>query len=226
MIAIIGAMDEEIQAIYERMQKVEKQSIYQLEVYLGVLNNKEVILFKSGVGLTNAAISTSLVLSHYPIKSVINIGTAGAIHEDVKVLDVVVSTLVTYHDIDISPFGNPRSFSVDNRFVYRADEKLVAMAQKLIEKNVHVGPIVSGNQFISNAQQVKEIETYYPEALCVEMEAASIAQCCAYFSIPFIILRSISDHVKSHENSIGFSEYLKKASQRSAKFTFDFVEYI
>jgi adenosylhomocysteine nucleosidase len=226
MIAIIGAMDEEVKAIYDRMEAVERLTIFDLEIIKGQLNKKEVILFKSGVGLTNAAISTSLVLSHYPIESVINIGTAGGIHKDVKVLDVIISSMVTYHDVDISVFGNPRSFSNENRFVYHADEKLVMLAQTILKENIHVGPMVSGHQFISMPQQITDIEHHYPEALCVDMEAAAIAHTSAYFKIPFIILRSISDHVKSDENKISFETYLLKASQRSAQFTFDFVEYI
>lgn len=226
MIAIIGAMDEEVQAILILMKNVEKKEIFKIELYQGLLNQKEVILFKSGIGLTNAAISSTLIFSHFPIKSVINIGTAGAIHSDVKVLDVIVSSQVTYHDLDISPFGNPRSFSHENRFVYHADAHYVEIAKTLIHKNVHVGAIVSGHQFISKTSQIEEIEAYYPEALCVEMEAASIAQTCSHFKIPFIILRSISDHVKSHENNLSFTEYLQKASQRSAQFAYNFVEYI
>jgi len=125
--------------------------------------------------------------------------------------------------MDISVFGNPRSFSSENRFVFNADPYYIEKAKTLIGDRVLVGPMVSGNQFISEESQVKTILTYYPSAICVEMEAAAIAHVAAEFKVPFIILRSISDLVIHPKNEMSFETYLHKASDRSAQLCFDFV---
>ena len=53
-------------------------------------------------------------------------------------------------------------------------------------------------------------------ALCVEMEGASIAQVCFLCNIPFLIIRSISD-VPNNDNAITFEEFLESSSKKIAK---------
>ena len=122
MYAIIGAMDEEVSALRHRMKDVELKSIGPVDFMFGKLSNKEVVLFKSGIGLSMAAMSTSICLSHFEIDAVINIGTAGGLKSEQNVLDIVVSDKITYHDFDITPFGNERNFSTRNRFVFKGDK--------------------------------------------------------------------------------------------------------
>ena len=57
----------------------------------------------------------------------------------------------------------------------------------------------------------------FPDAKCTEMEAAAIAQTCYKFGTSFIITRSLSDVFGKGDSSVQFDEYLKKASQASAK---------
>lgn len=223
MIAIIGAMDEEVLELTRLMSSKTSQKINDVEFITGKLNKKDILVFQSGIGLTNAAMRTTMAFDHFEIDGVVNIGTAGGLGNEVKVLDIIISTKVTYHELDISVFGNPRSFVDDNRFLYKADQHYIELAQRLIHDRVLIGPMVSGNQFISEINQIENIEKYYPETLCADMEAAAIAQVCDFFKKPFIILRSISDHVKHSDNNLSFEEYLQKASKRSAEFVFQFV---
>jgi adenosylhomocysteine nucleosidase len=225
MLAIIGAMDEEVNAILLKMENTRNESIGPVNFYHGTLNNKEVILFKSGIGLSMASMSTSLCLSHYDIHGVINIGTAGGLKENQNVLDIVVSDKITYHDFDITPFGNSRDFSSKNRYVFSSSTDYVNLFKTLLHKHpVWIGPMVSGNQFIHSEEQIATITNYFPEALAVEMEGAAIAHVCNAFDCPFIVIRSISDLVKNPKNNMTFDEYLLKASERSAQFCFDFVK--
>ncbi len=223
MIAIIGAMDEEVSELVKLMDTSEIKAINGVDFIIGKLNQKEVCVFQSGIGLTNAAMRTTMAFDHFDISGVVNIGTAGGIGNTVEVLDVIISTKVTYHEFDISVFGNPRSFSDDNRFLYHADSNYIKLAQECIDDRVLLGPMVSGNQFISEESQIQNIEKYYPESLCADMEAASVAHVSSFYKKPFIILRSISDHVKHHDNNLSFEEYLQKASKRSAEFVYKFV---
>ncbi len=227
MIAIIGAMDEEVNALLQLMEDVRVESIGKVKFYHGTLNSKEVVLFKSGIGLSMAAMSTSICLSHYSIDGVVNIGTAGGLKDYQNVLDIVVSDKITYHDFDISPFGNTRDFSSNNRFVFHSDESYIQKFNQLNkDERVWIGPLVSGNQFIYNDKQINDITHNFPEALAVEMEGASIAHVCSEFNVPFIVIRSISDLVKNPKNEMTFDEYLHKASERSAKFCYNFMNVI
>ncbi len=227
MIAIIGAMDEEVSALLNLMDNVRVESIGNVNFYHGTLNSKEVVLFKSGIGLSMAAMSTSICLSHYSIEGVINIGTAGGLKDNQQVLDIVVSDKITYHDFDITPFGNTRDFSNKNRYVFNSNEIFVEKFKSLNkDERVWIGPLVSGNQFIYNDEQINTITKHFPEALAVEMEGAAIAHVCSEFKCPFIVIRSISDLVRNPKNEMTFDEYLHKASERSAKFCFNFMTLI
>lgn len=227
MYAIIGAMDEEVSALRHRMQDVELKSIGPVDFMFGKLSNKEVVLFKSGIGLSMAAMSTSICLSHYKIDAVINIGTAGGLKPEQNVLDIVVSDKITYHDFDITPFGNERNFSNRNRFVFKGDRHLMDVFKQLdLDHPVWIGPLVSGNQFIHSDEQLATIEKYYPEAIAAEMEGAAIAHVCSSFNCPFIVIRSLSDIAHNPKNDLTFDAYLHQASERSAGFTEAFVELL
>lgn len=226
MIAIIGAMDEEVAAIRRRMTDCVEETVGPVVFVHGQLNHTQVLLFKSGVGLSMAAMSTGLACAHFPLTGIVNIGTAGGLVETQRVLDQVISTQVTYHDLDISVFGNPRSFSCDNRYVFNSDPTFMDKAKSLMGEGVLIGPMVSGHQFISEEKQVETILKYYPSAICVEMEGAAIAHVATQFNLPFIILRSISDLVIHPRNEMSFEAYLHNASERSAQLCFDFVALI
>jgi len=227
MIAIVGAMDEEVKAILDELDDYKTETFGPLVFHLGHLSDKSVLVIQSGVGLSMAAMSLSVSISRYPITHVINIGTAGGLLEHQQVLDLVISDKITYHDYDITAFGNPRNFSEQNKTVFYSDQTLIdhVLALNMTDR-IWIGPIVSGNQFISSQNQIDEIRSHYPEAMCVEMEGASIAHVATLFKIPFIIIRSLSDIVLHHDNHMTFEDYLIKASQRSAKLCKDLVDRI
>ena len=56
------------------------------------------------------------------------------------------------------------------------------------------------------------------------MEASAIGHTCYKFGVPFIITRSLSDVYGHGESSIQFDEYLKIASENSAKLCVELVK--
>ena len=58
-VAIIGAMDCEIEKLQELMKEIEIINHHELTVYVGKINETKIILAKSGVGKVNAALRTS-----------------------------------------------------------------------------------------------------------------------------------------------------------------------
>jgi adenosylhomocysteine nucleosidase len=55
------------------------------------------------------------------------------------------------------------------------------------------GVIASGDQFIDSAQEIEALRRQLPNVVCVEMEGAAVAQVCHEYSMPFGIVRTISD---------------------------------
>lgn len=221
MIAIIGAMREEINEIIKRMTSHEEIQIDGCKFYHGILNKNEVVVLLSGIGKVEAAISTVICLKNFKVDGIINIGTAGGLSLDQEVLDVVVSTRVAYHDFDLSAFGEPRGFET-SRYVFIADIRYIEAFKQVIGNARHwIGPIVSGDQFIADPLVVDQIISAFPDAICVEMEGAAIAHTASRFNIPFVILRSLSDIAKKHENAMTFDAYLVQASAHSAQWCYE-----
>lgn len=224
MIGIIGAMDEEVSALLNKIDNVQVEEIDRFKYFVGTIDGKDVVLTKSGVGKTLSAMVTTALVLNYDIDMLINIGSAGALQRDISVSDVIVSTRVAVSDFDISAFGYKQSFE-EARYTFMADERLVNILKELELNNVHYGDMVSSDSFISTKDQVEKILVNFDSALCADMEAASIAMVLEQFKIPFIIVRSISDNIVSTEdNTIEFEEYLKVASKNSAFITRKLIE--
>lgn len=216
MIAVIAAMDSEVSAIVSKMN-AEAKKIHGIEFYEGTLENKDVVVMKSGVGKGNAAMSTTILMEHYPVEQIVNIGTAGGLKENENILDAVLSERVVQHDFDTSPIDGEAGIGL----YYDADPKLLAICEaalKDLDVTVHKGLVASGDQFIAG-EATKNLCDKFPDAMCAEMEAGAIAQVSAHYQVPFVILRSLSDVACKPDSHMDFQEYVKHASERSAMFT-------
>ncbi|MGL5977685.1 MAG: 5'-methylthioadenosine/adenosylhomocysteine nucleosidase [Erysipelotrichaceae bacterium] len=225
MIAIIGAMQVEVDELCNLMQNVEKKQIFGTDFYTGSLANHEVVLMKSGVGKGNAAMNTTILLQQFPITHIINIGTAGGLLATQNVLDVVISERVIQHDYDTSALDGEAGIGL----TFEASSNLVQQAKALMEQEacqVFVGDIVSGDQFISEPQQLETIKAKFVNAMCAEMEAGAIAQVAQHFNVAYVVIRSLSDVASNPESHMDFVTYVQKASKRSAEFCERFVALV
>ena len=219
-IGIIAAMDEEMMAIKNLMNNINENTYFGRVFYLGEIDDKKVILVKAGVGKVNAASVTQLLIDKFNAQCVINVGSAGAINYDLSYGDIVISTSLVQHDFDITCFDHEKGYITDIGREIKADEKLVDIFEKVINKvdssiRVIKGIIATGDQFLNDSEVKKEIRREF-NAECGEMEGAAVAQVCKLCDIPFIIIRSISDKPNSNEK-IDFYKYLEMASNNCAK---------
>lgn len=213
---IIGAMPSEVALLREEMQERNEVQVGRFTFWEGVLYGQEVALSQCGVGKVNAAIVTQLLLDRFGAEQVVNTGVAGAMHEQLKVLDVVVSRELVYHDYEMRFLRDYMPFLEK----IEASPALVEQAVEAFEAIDHgssccfAGRIATGDQFVES-RQVKEsiVERFHP--MCVEMEGAAIGHVCAAAQVPFVVIRTMSD---SADDSAGmsFDEFKEIASQRSA----------
>ena len=178
------------------------------------MGKKQIVVCRSGVGEIYATISTVLLIQKYKPELVINLGCAGSLNEDVHVGDIVVATSASNWRVDF-PGWNRRTGSLT--CTYPCDEKALNIVRKLkIDQRVHIGPIVSADEFIYKKAQVREIRKYFPESFCGEMEGAAIAGTCYAFGIPVGIIRSISDETLIQGNFREFEFNLESVCEKAA----------
>lgn len=201
MIGIIAAMSEELEILLQDMTQAEKSTRANMTFHKGKLWEKDVVAVVCGIGKVNAAICSQILISEFKVDSIINVGVAGGIGKDIYPGDVVVATDLVQHDIDTTVFGDPYGQVPRlDTFDFKCDEKLVAAAKKACDEieeiNTFSGRIVSGDQFISSLEKIQWFEKEF-NAISCEMEGASIAHVCYLNSIPFVVIRSISDNANN-----------------------------
>jgi len=219
MIGIIGAMAQEVAILKALITVREVVTVMHVEFTIGTLHGKEVVLLESGIGKVNVAVATTLLLTNYPVTHVINTGSAGGIKSDASVGDVVISSEVSYHDVDVTGFGYAWGQVPGLPATFSADEALMAQVASVLEETDvphFVGNIVTGDAFVNRSEQIAVIKEKFPTAVALEMEAAAVAQVCHVANIPFVVIRALSD-IAGMESHVSFDEFLPVAAKKSSE---------
>lgn len=229
-IGIIGAMDEEIEILKDLMEIENKNNIAGMSFFSGKLLNKDIILVRSGIGKVNAAVCTQVLISKFNVSYIINTGVGGAIHTDLNVGDIVISSDVLQHDFDATSFGYklgeiPRM----DTYVFKADKRLVDIAfaasrNETVNHQTMIGRILSGDVFVACPDK-KEFLWDNFKGYCTEMEGAAIGHTSFLNNIPFVIIRSISDKADGTAH-INFNEFVLKAAKNSSNIVKSIIEQI
>jgi len=201
------------------MNNIEIIKIYEKIFYKGFIKEEEVILVKSNVGKVNAARITQMIIDKFDIKLIINAGTAGSVNNELDIGDIVVSSNLVQYDFDVTPFGRKLG-EIEN---IGEDIKVNKDILKIFEKiPVFIGCIATGDKFIINDNEKQAIKNQF-DALCIEMEGASVAQVCKLNNIPFIVIRSITDK-QDGSSKIDFETFLESSSKKVADLLYNVID--
>ena len=198
VIGIIGAMEEEVALLKEKMQIDGVLKRASMEFYKGTLQGKEVVVVRSGIGKVNAGLCTQILVDLFDVKKVINTGIAGSLDAGINIGDIVISAEALQHDMDATQFGYPLGqIPRMETFAFPADAAMVKAAKEACEKvnpevQVFTGRVVTGDQFVASREVKDRIKGNF-DGLCTEMEGAAIAQAAWLNEVPFVIIRAISD---------------------------------
>ncbi|MDR0400422.1 MAG: 5'-methylthioadenosine/S-adenosylhomocysteine nucleosidase [Treponema sp.] len=227
MTGIIGAMEDEVVLLKSWMDWIETFRIGGFEFFKGTLEGKPVVLLRCGIGKVNAAVGCALLIDRCKPGMVINTGSAGGIDRSLTFGDAVISTGLCYHDVDVTGFhyapgqipGQPAVFPVEESLIDRAERAVGELkAEGLLPESFnHVrGIIASGDVFMRDPGRIDLVRGTFPEVRAVEMEGAAVAHTCALFSVPFLIIRSLSD-IAGRESPVAFEQFLPAAAKHSAE---------
>ncbi len=226
-VGLIGAMDEEVSILKDYIRNPEEVNVAGSTFIRGIINNEHVVLLKSGIGKVNAAMGATLLNHLYHPNYVINTGSAGGLDVALSVGDVVISSAVCHHDVDVTAFGYAYGQVPQLPTFYLPDDHLyqlaVASAQNIEGVQALPGLIASGDSFMNDLQRIAFIRSKLPELVAVEMEAAAIAQVCFHFKTPFVVIRALSD-IAGKESQISFQRFLETAAMHSARVVLGILE--
>jgi adenosylhomocysteine nucleosidase len=248
-ILVLYAFDAEGASLTKLMTITKQDTLLGRPVIEGTLSGKEIILAESGMGMTNAAMTTQMLLDRFHPRTVLFTGIAGAIDTSVHIGDIVVPSKWCEHDYGyygkdgLKPEGLivvlSGADSATNETSFKADSALLSIARKIPVDSLGLNPIngrtprltiggvgVTGNQFIDSKEE-REWQTKHFDALTTDMESVAVAQVCAINGIPFLIFRSASDLAGGSGSSTAQTEikqFFKVAAENSTAVIHRFIQ--
>lgn len=236
VIGIIAALHHEIASLLQAMgPNIKINRIGQRDYHEGILMGHPCVIVLSRIGKVAAAATTVTLIREFKVDSILFTGVAGSISNQVNVGDVVVATQLLQYDLNASPLFPRYEVPLLGISHFDTDPQLTGQLQqstqyyieqdlsldigessresfKLHQPQCHTGIIISGDCFVSDANHSLQLKQDIPDALCVEMEGASVAQICYEYEVPFAIARIISDKADGSAH-IDFNAFLEQVAR-------------
>ena len=218
-LAIMGAMEEEIEPLLAYFDKVNVVEYANNKYYEVSYNGLEIVIAYSKIGKVFASLTASTMIEKFGCDILLFSGVAGGINPKLKIGDLIIADKLCQHDLDITAFGHPHGYVPGGKVFVETSKELRDVAIKVAKENdlkVIEGIIATGDQFVHSTQRKEFIEnTFNADAL--EMEGASVAVVCDALNVPFFILRAISD-TADMDAGFDFDEFLKSSAKNSADY--------
>ena len=181
--------------------------------YTGTYKGKEISVMGGGMGMPSIGIYSYELFNFYGVDQIIRIGSAGALQDHIKVMDVVIGMGACTDSNYAYQYGLPGTFAPI------ADYELMNKAIETAKRqgtNVVVGNVVSSDVFY-NADPTVNDRWRSMGVLAVEMEAAALYMNAAKAKKKALCMLTISDHIYSGEalcaedRQLGFGKMMEIA---------------
>lgn len=163
--------------------------------YTGTYKGKEVSVMGSGMGMPSMGIYSYELYRFYDVDSIIRIGSAGSLRDDVHVMDLVMAMGACTNSNYVS------QYNLNGTFAPIADYELLQRAIDVAReqgKKVKVGNILSSDTFYSDDD--KENDSWKKMGvIAIEMEAAALYMNAARLGKKALCILTISDHIYLNE---------------------------
>lgn len=191
-VLVLAALGEEAHELVRRMPRSENVGP-RLEIWDG----DGLVVIVAGVGKVAAAMATQYACDVFKPRAAVAIGLAGALEDGVRPGQVIVATGAVQHDMDGRPLTAARgvipglglsTISSDPA----ATEKMLTSA-RLESRDASAGLVLTGDQIVTAATVRDALHRHFPDAACIDMETAAVAQVAHQNGVPWTALRVISD---------------------------------
>lgn len=223
-IAIVCAGDDELAPVLPMIETPVITEKAMLRFYEGTLCGMPIVTMYTGVCKVNAAIAAQILIDHFHVDAIINIGTAGGIDPAVQLFDTIISTETAYHDVE------PNILTEFHPWLptvwFPADLALLDAAKRAAQNcsyPIHFGRMVTGEQFITDDHRDEIIAGFAP--LSTDMETAAFHHVCYVNKIPFLSVRSITDTAE-HSGTVNFDMNCTSASEISIRITMEILKQL
>jgi adenosylhomocysteine nucleosidase len=232
---IIAAMDSELRDLATSLDHERTERIAGREIHYGKLEGQPVAILLCGCGKVNAALSSTLLASHAKVARILVTGLSGGLAEGLNVGDIVIGDSFLQHDMDARPLFPQHEIPFEGFSVITAESELLhllaeAAREMLASKRppgmenaeVFEGLVVTGDQFLSSQEARTRVLKAVPNACCVDMESAAIAQVCRAADLPLGVMRVISDSADGSAH-LDFAHFVEHSASKACAETVRFA---
>ena len=227
MIGIIAAMEKEVKNFLSLMGEYEEKKIHHITFYEGKVDNNDIVLCVSGIGKVSSSMIVSMMIDHFKVDTVINIGVSGGFGKNVNCGDVVIGTMYSYADVDTTCFTGHEYGQIPYLpKYYFGDSALI----KKIKTEAVYGTILTGDKFFTSFKECEKLvnEHFKDDNVCAfDMESTALAQACYLLDVPFLAIRAISDCIgKEADAASRYHNYVEIACKKANDVLFEILKQI
>lgn len=165
--------------------------------FTGTFEGRRVSVQATGMGIPSISIYVNELIQDYGVKTLIRVGTAGGMGENVKVRDVV---LAQGSSTDSSIILN--TFGAGLYFAPLADFNLLRKAANLADTSAiryHVGNVLGEDRFYNDEMDRQKLIDY--EVLATEMETPALYLLAAKYHVHALSILTVSNHLVTGEET-------------------------
>ncbi|WP_075718774.1 purine-nucleoside phosphorylase [Roseburia sp. 499] len=187
--------------------------------FTGTYKGKEISVMGSGMGMPSIGIYSYELFNFYGVDNIIRVGSAGALQDDINLMDVVIGMGASM----VSDFGD--QFGCPGHLAPLADYNLLSKAvesAKDLGTEVRVGNILSEDAFYNDRPNPKDCFKKMG-VLAVEMESGALYLNAARAGKHALCILTISDHIyrpeelTSEERQLGFGKMIEIALETAIR---------
>ena len=236
-IGVLCAIPQELAYLADNLVEAAVSEAAGMRFHAGALDGEPVVLARAGMGKVNAAIAATLLIERFGCRVVLFSGIAGGLDPMLAIGDVVIADHVIQHDagytledgFTVYQAGHLPFFSPNDALGHAAEAALIARVRTALADfmlsplsatapdrppRLHFGRILTGDQFVGS-ETLRERLFRELGGAAVEMEGAAMAQACAAFGVPWLVIRALSD-LAGAQSHFDFAQFVDEVALSSA----------
>lgn len=218
-------MESEFKALKMALnERLEPKTINGISGYTFISKKKGLLFaYESKVGRVNTALDLGILAASLDIKEIINLGSAGALSNKLKPLDVVLATASAYYDVDVTRFGYKYGQMCGCPATFETATANIKLKDRTGFK-IHYGLNLTVESFMTAALIDKDKLNKFNDPLCIDMEGAAFGQCAYRLNKPYTLIRAISDSVNNEANELEHEELVTKCCQNAVDVLLELID--
>lgn len=187
MIALTAATTQEVNGLCRCISRQPRTAGGGYETWSGRYKDRELLIIRSGVGKQKAENAMNTVLESHPISTLVSLGFAGALVDDLGAGSIVLCDGI--HHVNGSGMS-----------LFHADTDLLRRVARAMEKtglDWRSGGGLTVIEPVFRAEEKRELGENIGARIC-DMEDYWLAQAAAARGIPFLAVRVVFDDIRSH----------------------------